>query len=431
MNLSFKKFDNKNGLTVCVVDNCAGAYISIARRLAKSFSKSYYHSVNQNPFPKLSLSNIGTGYDDIERVDEFWNRLEEFDVIVFPDIYFNDWGARLRKLGKVVWGGCESEILETDRKVFKDELNSAGLLVAPTEYIKGLTELAKYLQGVEDRWIKISYYRGNAETFHHIDWLHTKPWINEMAHTMGPMAEVLDFQVEDPIKAIAEIGCDGWSVNGNYPETMVWGIEIKDCGYIGKRCDYEVLPVPIKYVNDKFRPVMNKYSHTGFYSNEIRYTENKESYYTDAAMRAGSPPSNTYLEMISNWDEIILNGGKGELVKPKFIAEYGVEIILKSNYCNEGFLNISYPDEYKDNIKLKGCFKLNDVEYIIPFTDAGFDMTEFGSVVVVGDNLEEIISKALEIAGSVEGYKVEFNAAALPEAIERLNDIQNILGVKF
>ena len=43
-------------------------------------------------------------------------------------------------------------------------------------------------------------------------------------------------------------------------------------------------------------------SHTGFYSNEIRYTEDKQSYYTDAAMRAGSPPSNTYMDMIDNWE---------------------------------------------------------------------------------------------------------------------------------
>ena len=58
-------------------------------------------------------------------------------------------------------------------------------------------------------------------------------------------------------------------------------------------------------------------------------------------------------------------------------------------------------------------------------------MVEFGSVVVTGNDISEIIEKALEIASTVEGYKVEFNAAALPEAINDLNKIQQILNVKF
>ena len=45
--------------------------------------------------------------------------------------------------------------------------------------------------------IKISYYRGEMETFHHIDYEHTKQWINEMSYIMGPMSSVLEFQVEE------------------------------------------------------------------------------------------------------------------------------------------------------------------------------------------------------------------------------------------
>ena len=49
---------------------------------------------------------------------------------------------------------------------------------------------------------------------------------------------------------------------------------------------------------------------------------------------------------------------------------------------------------------------------------------------MTGNDISEIIEKALEIASTVEGYKVEFNAAALPEAINDLNKIQQILNVK-
>ena len=430
MNITFKKFDNKTPLSVCVVDNCAGTYLNVAQRLSKYFTNTYFYSINQNQFPRISLDSIGTGYDNITRVDEFWDMIDQFDVIVFPDLYMSDWGSRLRKMGKLVFGGCESEVLETDRKIFKQELESVGLPIANTKYIIGLTELGKHLQTVEDKWIKISYYRGELETFHHVDWNHTKQWINECSFTMGPLGETIEFQVEDPIESIAEIGCDGWCVNGVMPDQMIWGIEIKDAGYIGKRVNTNELPAPILEVNTKFQPVLQKYKHTGFYSNEIRYT-GKESYYTDGALRAGSPPSNTYLDMIDNWADIIIGACKGQIVQPKYIADYGVEIILKSAYCNDGYLNVSYPQEYADNVKLKSSFKVDDVEYIIPFSHCGFDMSEFGSVVVVGDNLEDCIMKAVEIAHSVEGYKIDFTADALPNAIEDLTKLQDIFKIKF
>ena len=431
MNLKFEKYDDLNQNTICVVDNSSGSYVAVAKRLSKFFKKTFYYSVNQSSFPRLSIDSVGTGYDDIERVDEFWGRLNEFDIIIFPDIYFSDWGKHLREIGKMVWGANESEVLETDRHLFKDELASVGLPIAKTEYIIGIANLKEYLAGVEDKWLKISYFRGELETFHHVNYNQSKQFLNEIQYSMGPMADKIEFMVEDAIKSVAEIGCDSYTINGEYPSKMIWGIEVKDCGYIGKVVKYDDLPDPVKKVNEKFKPVLKKYNHTGFYSTEVRYTERDECYYTDPCMRAGSPPSNTYLMLIDNWAEVIEGGCNGKLITPNYIATYGVEIILKSDYCCDGYLNVKYPEEYKDNIKLKGSFKLGDAEYVIPFSHCGFDMTEFGSVVCIGDNLEEVMEEALCIAGQVEAYELHFNAAALPEAIEKLADIQEILNIKF
>ena len=54
---------------VLLIASVVGLLLSfaVAKSLSKYFSKTYYHSVNQNPFPGLSLDNIGTGYDDITR----------------------------------------------------------------------------------------------------------------------------------------------------------------------------------------------------------------------------------------------------------------------------------------------------------------------------------------------------------------------------
>ena len=430
----FNKFSNDlsgKNLSVCVVDNVGSTFLPVVKRLSKFFGKSYFYSVNQSPYPRQSVDLAGSGFDDFELIHEFWSMVDQFDVIVFPDIYFNDWGKRLRAMGKLVWGGTEAEVLETDRHLFKDELTSVGMPVAPTEYVIGIEALSEKLQKIEDKWIKISYYRGELETFHHIDWNQSKQWVDELRYTMGPLGNTLEFQIEDSITAVAEMGSDGWAINGKSPNFLTWGIEVKDCGYIGKASAYKDLPMPLKYTNDTFAPILQKYNHTGFYSNEVRYTEDGKCYYTDPCMRAGSPPSNVYLEMIDNWDEIIIGGCKGQIVDPHFVASYGVEIILKSVYCNTGYLSLTYPDQYKDNIKIKGSFIQDGNEYVIPFTQAGYELECFGSVVVVGDDLQSTIEQALEIAGSVEGYRVEYNAAALPDAIEYIADLEQLLKITF
>jgi len=431
---SFKKFSNENSgenLSVCVVDNVGSTFLPVVKRLSKFFKKAYFYSVNQSPYPRQAVDMAGSGFDDFELIHDFWSMVDQFDVIVFPDIYFSDWGDRLRKMGKLVFGGTQAEVLETDRHLFKDELTSVGLPVAPTQYVIGIQALAEALQKTEDKWIKISYYRGELETFHHIDWASSKQWVNEIQHHMGPLGETLEFQIEDSITAVAELGSDGWAINGKSPNYLTWGCEIKDCGYIGKRTAYTDLPSPLKSVNDTFTSVLQKYNHTGFYSNEIRVAEDGKNYYTDPCMRAGSPPSNVYLEMINNWDEIIIGAAKGQIIDPVFIATYGVEIILKSPYCNTGYLSLTYPDQYKDNIKIKGSFIQDGQEYVIPFTQAGYELECFGSVIVVGDDLQQTIEQALEIAGSVEGYRVDYNAAALPKAIETIADLEKLLNITF
>jgi len=183
----------KKEKNVCVVDNVGGSYFPIALRLADHFDKVFYHSVNQNPFPRMALEMIGTGYDKIERIDEFWTNLDKFETIVFPDIYFNDWGAHLRKMGKMVWGGTEAEQLETNRKLFKQELQSVGLEVAPTKYITGVVNLSKELKSVKDKWVKLSYFRGEGETTKHINWNQSEIFMDNLNYEMGPLAELADF----------------------------------------------------------------------------------------------------------------------------------------------------------------------------------------------------------------------------------------------
>jgi len=429
MKLKFNEIKSNN--SICVCDNSGGSYLPIAQRLAEHFDKVYYYSVNQNPYPRMSLDKIGTGYDNIERVDDFWCRIDDFDVILFPDIYFSDWGTHLRKIGKKVWGGTEAEKLETDRKLFKEELSSVGLSVSPTKYITGVFDLIKELKECCDKWIKLSYYRGELETSKHIKWSQSEIMIDKLNFEMGPLAETAEFQIEDHIDSIGEIGYDGWTINGNFNKGSIWGLEVKDMGYIGKCVDYSELPDPVREVNDKFTSVLQKYNHTGFYSTEIRCGKDGNVYYTDPCMRSGSPPSNVYMKMIDNWFDIITLGAQGEMVEPKFNSKYGCEIILKSNYCNENTLPVMVPEEYINNVALKGSYYMNDRHYIIPFNQAALKDEVFGSVVVVGDDLSEIVNRAIEICNSIEAPGMYFSENALDKAIQTLNELEKNTGISF
>ena len=432
MNFSLKKLsDNKNPNRICVVDNIGGCYVNIALHLSKYFSKVYYHTVQQNPFPSKTWTMVGTGYPEITCLNSFWDQLDNFDIIVFPDIYFQSWGFVLRKMGKLVWGGSESESLETNRTLFKQELKENGMPVAPTIKINGVNNLITYLKDKKDKWLKVSFYRGDFETAHWVNYNYNYIAFQELLNNLGPVESQIEFLIEDSIESVAEVGYDGYSINGQFSNGCIWGLEVKDCGYIGKTTTQSLLPKPISLVNKQFSPVLSKYNHQGFYSTEIRYTEKGESYFTDPCMRAGSPPSNTYLELISNWDEIIVGGAKGILIEPRFKATYGCEIILKSDYLSNGFLPLKFPIQYKDNIKLKSSFIINGQTYIISYKHAGFEMTEFGSVVVIGNNLENIMNQALKIAESVEGYNVNFNINALDIARDQIKNVEDKLNIKF
>ena len=421
----------KSDLKICVVDNIGGAYLPIARHLSKYFSKVFYHSVNQNPFPRYGIDAVGTGYPEIDKVDEFWGRVDEFDIIFFTDLYFNDWGRHLRSMGKFVWGGSESDIIETDRRLFKEELNNVGLPAIKTTYITGIDNLLRYLSNVKDVWIKISYYRGEMETFHHTNIDNTNIFMADLKHSLGPLGDKMEFCIEPSIDSIAEIGNDTYSTNGEYPKSCMWGLEVKDTGYIGKAMPTIDQPQPIQQVCNKFSSVLKKYKHQGFFSTEIRYTQNKLPYFTDPCMRAGSPPSNTLLEMIGNWDEIIIGLCQNRIVEPKWLGKYGVEIILKSPYANDAYMPVTFDMMYDENVKLKGAFRLDNKDYIIPWKYAGFDMEEFGSVVVIGDDIKTIAEKAIEICDNIDAYKLRYESNAINIAMEQISKVEKALNIKF
>ncbi len=424
---------SKSNLRAVFVDNIGAAYLPAAIELSKYFSHMYFHVAYQSPFPYVAPCKTGDGYDEIELIINFWDKLDSFDVVIFGDIYFEDWGIALRKMGKLVFGGGQSEDIETNRNLFYGMLERCGMNNGEYTTIKGISKLKSYLKNKKNLFIKVSYFRGQFESFNWVSQAHNGVLLDEIEYNLGPLGDTIEFIVQQPIKADAEIGFDGYAVNGQLPKHFVQGIEIKNAGYLGKADSYNTAPHPITEVNDAFEPALLAYKHTGFYSTEVRYnSKTDESYYIDPCMRLGSPPSNVYLAMIDNWDEIIIQGAKGILVEPHFKAKYGCEIILKSTYVNSNFLPVAFDAQYKDNIKLKGSFIKDGLYYVIPFKKTcGYELEEIGGVVVVGNDYNQIMAQAMDIASKIEAYDIRFESNCLEQALQQMTSLEETLKFKF
>jgi hypothetical protein len=135
----------------------------------------------------------------------------------------------------------------------------------------------------------------------------------------------------------------------------------------------------------------------------------------DPAMRAGSPPSEAYVELFRNWDEVMWAGAEGEVVDLKPAAAYAAEIILRSEWAREHFLALDFPPSISPFIKVHGHCRIAGRDYAAPL-----GIREFGAAIGLGDSLEDAVGAALENAEAVAGLEVEFDRNALDAAMESI-----------
>ena len=397
---------------VCVVDH--GPFCELARTLAKSFGKTYLFVPWACAFPQSTIKNIGYGLEGVEKIDTLEPHIDEIDLFVFPDIYFGSLQEDLVKRGKLVWGSRMAEEMELYRVFMKNILSQIGLAVGPYELVRGIDMLRDYLKAHENVYIKISCTRGDFETFKSINYHTIESKIDELEMYYGPMAQDIDFIVERPLEPAIEIGYDGYCIDGKYPNASMFGIEIKDRGYVGMFREYSRLPKQLLEANKKLSPILADYSYRGFMSTEVRVTQDGVGYMIDPCMRAGSPPSETYMLMYENLAEIMWEGAQGRVVDPVPRAQWGAQIMMLSEWSNEHWQAIEFPEELRDNVKLHFPYiKEGPAYYTVPH---GFDISIAGAVVALGDTLEEAIENVKTVAAQVKGYDLEIDVNCLDEA---------------
>lgn len=375
-------------ITCCVVDH--GLWLPVAQRLARDFGKVYYYKECERDFPTVAESCIGDGFDDVIRVSDFWKIKEECDLFVFPDVGFSGVQQELRNHGYPVWGGGDADKLETNRGKFLEALKDCELPVPSHVVIVGMTNLREYLRDKEDKWIKISKFRGDWETLHWRSWDEDATRLDFFAVKFGPLQESITFYVFDPIDTEIEDGSDLWCISRKIPSLVIHGMEAKDKAYLGTFSKFTDLPDPIQEVNNRFAEML-PYEFRQFFSTEVRITEDGEFFFIDPTLRAGSPPSQVQTEMIENYGEIILAGAQGECLDPVPVAKFGVQVVVESSAGDKEWTVAEIPDSIRRWFKpMGGC--MVDNKYCFPPNERLLP----GWLVAIGDTAEEAIESLKE-----------------------------------
>jgi len=400
--------------TVMCIDG--GLFGSWALRLAKEYKRVLHFRPWTRSFSHPNDYIISSGYPQVERIEHFWDHIEECDTFCFLDIHFPDWADYLRDQGKAVWSAFHGEELELYRAETKALLKKVGLPVGKYVVLNGMDELREHLEKHDDQIVKISKLRGLTETFESERYDLIKIKLDDIEHKLGGLADSQEFVVEEKIEAITESGFDGICIQGQFPKTSVVGYEIKDSGCASKVTPYNLLPKEVRETNDKLSGTLKNFGYQGFFSTEIRVTE--DSYFPiDFTCRAASPAGESLQELFSNIGEVIEAGAHSEIVEPIAQHKYAAQAMIKSEFAAESWLPIYIPKKARDRFKLYHAARVDGQEFIVP---TGIDMAEIGSVVGVGNSIDEAIKDCEKLAKQIEGYQIKVNTDALHEAKEEL-----------
>jgi hypothetical protein len=382
-------------ITVCVWDY--GTFLCLAEMFGRVAKKTYFHSPYEDEYREAGRCVVGDGLSEVEnfeRIDQPLDpeKLDEIDLFVFPDIGFGGVQRLLRERHKkAVWGAMGASDLELYRTRFVKTLKSLGLPVVGYVIIKGTTNLSIHLKEVENKWVKVNRFRANMETWHHIDWDHSKRDLEHLEMEFGSVKEEVTFVVQDDIETDIETGYDGWTVDGRYPDKSFQGYEKKNELYLGGWVEDSRLSPFIKETNDAFSSVFLDYGYRGSMATEIRVKDDV-AYFIDATFRMAGQTEEHLTESCDNFPEVIWKGANGAMESPSFNSKFVAEATMHYTARSDKWRTLVMPEESRRWFKLYGYCHADGAYQFPP--RKGED--ELGVVLGMGDTIEEAIDHLKE-----------------------------------
>lgn len=408
---------------VCLVFDY-GNYFSIAERLGRidGFAKVYYFMPKiSNGFPDARPLEIGRNVNNVEVVNEWASVINQVDIVVFPDSHEPALQVFFQSIGKKVYGcryGCE---LEHDRRGTRELMKELGLPLNDYLVAYGLDNLESILREKENVFVKSSL-RGNMETWKHENYLLSKGELRRMKTSFGTYANKETFIIEEPIESIAEVGIDTMVIDGIYPSESLTGLELKDTGYYGMIVPYISLPRQLKNVTDKFSDVFRDLGYRGAYANEVIISTDKKGYLLDTTARHPQPPTDLMLEIYENFPQIVWDVANGIVPIIKYKYRHGVQLIIKSDLARTELSPVIVPDEFKRFVKIKNLIIDDDGVYY--YQPLGLEMQEIGSVIGMGNSMQEALDMAKIIAGEIKGFDIKIKTDCISDAMDQIQRLK-------
>jgi hypothetical protein len=408
--------------TALVIDN--SLFLPIAFCLAQKCKRVLYWTPWETGFSKLSKGILGDGYSEIERCDDIWKVKDQVDFLVAPDIQHSGIQLEWESQGKAVWGSRAADSIELDRHKFLKLLRQVGLDVPQQETVKGITGLRLFLEDKENKYIKISKWRGDMETHHWRNWKLDRYWLDSLAVKFGPASELIPFLVFDDIVTDLEIGGDTYNVDGQWPSLMLHGVEWKDKSYFAAVTERQDMPEQIQAVLDAFGKVLAPYRYRNEWSMEVRVQGDK-AFFIDPTCRGGLPSTASQISLWKNFPEIIYAGAHGELVEPEPAARFSIEVIIKAKGEKDEWRVVDLPKALRPWAKLTACCSIDGLDCFPP-DDTG---DAIGWLVAIGDTPKETLETIKEyVALLPPGLTAEIDSVA--KVIEEIESAE-AEGIEF
>lgn len=409
----------------------SGLNVGLANALSRDFGEVLYFTNWSRAFPSMTEVVSGHGYEGVKRITDFWSHVNDVDLFVFPDCYNGDLQVYLDSIGKRVWGSRKGSNLELCRWNTKDLMKSVGLPLQPCQRVRGLKELRAVLKDKTNCFVKISSWRGDMESWHHINYELSEPRLDELAFRLGPVQHMAYFIIEDAIETEIEVGYDG-IFTGSWPNFAMQGYEKKDCGLLASIMPYDELPEEVREVNEKLEEFLKESKYRNFLSTEIRIGEDSLPYLIDVTNRAPIPSSSIQIANYKNLADVLWQGAAGESVPIEYRAKFGAEAMIYSDWAHKHWMTVKVTEEVQPYVNLFNSLNLGkEIEAVIPsFQDLAVIGNEIGSVIGLGDTLEEAIEECREHAKGIEGMGLDIQTNSFESLLPQIQEAQE-KGMKF
>jgi hypothetical protein len=399
-------------VTCAVIDS--GLFLPMAFRMAEQCDRVIFCQACERTPCTIKSACIGDGFPNIDQVRDFWPLIDEIDLFCFPDVHHSGLQKYLESLGKAVWGCRSADVLELNRYRFMGMLSELGLDVPKFEVVVGLEKLRSYLHGREGQYVKVSRYRGDVETFHWRSLGQDEGWLDWLAVNLGPTKDYFKFLVFEEIETDLEIGCDTYCIDGQWPETMLNGVEWKDKSYFAAVSPRDKMPEQIKTVLEAFSPFLKSESYRQQWSMEVRVKDD-QAFFIDATTRGGLPSTASQHLLWRNFPEIVWRGAHGELIEPEPAAQFSIECMVTTKSEKDSWDTVELPEELARNCRFSNCAFI-DGRYCFPPDD--LNAGDLGWLCAIGDSPKETLDEIKRLADLLpEGLdaKVEDLAGVLKE----------------